>query len=100
MEDQLLAFLKFLQQEYKYSSNTIAAYKNDLGQFVSYLQDHNLNSTGHWQSIGHEKINDYVEYMKDQPYASSSVARKVAAVKSFFNYLISWGICRSKYKLR
>jgi integrase/recombinase XerD len=87
MEEQLLAFLKFLQQEYNYSSNTIAAYKNDLGQFVSYLQDNNLNSTGSWQSIGADKINGYVTYMKNQPYASSSVARKVAAVKSFFNYL-------------
>ncbi len=87
MEEQLLAFLKFLQQEYNYSSNTIAAYKNDLGQFVSYLQENNLNSKGNWQSIGADKINGYVDYMKEQPYASSSVARKVAAVKSFFNYL-------------
>ena len=89
MEEQLLAFLKFLQQEYNYSNNTIAAYKNDLGQFMSYLQEHNLNSSGSWRSIGAEKINEYVSYMKDQPYASSSVARKVAAVKSFFNFLHS-----------
>lgn len=87
MEEQLLAFLKFLQQEYNYSSNTIAAYKNDLGQFVSYLQEKNLNNAGSWQSIGADEINSYVTYMKEQPYASSSVARKVAAVKSFFNYL-------------
>ncbi len=87
MEEQLLAFLKFLQQEYNYSSNTIAAYKNDLGQFVSYLQEKNLNNGGSWQSIGADEINAYVTYMKEQPYASSSVARKVAAVKSFFNYL-------------
>ncbi len=87
MEEQLLAFLNFLQQEYNYSSNTIAAYKNDLGQFVSYLQQNNLNNAGSWQSIGADEINGYVAYMKDQPYASSSVARKVAAVKSFFNYL-------------
>lgn len=87
MEEQLLAFLKFLQKEYNYSSNTIAAYKNDLGQFMSYLQGHHLNNSNKWQAIGVDEINDYVEYMKDQPYASSSVARKVAAVKSFFNYL-------------
>ncbi|MBK8901361.1 MAG: tyrosine recombinase [Anaerolineaceae bacterium] len=87
MEEQLLAFLKFLQKEYNYSSNTIAAYKNDLGQFMSYLQGRRLNSTNNWQAIGSVEINGYVEYMKDQPYASSSVARKVAAVKSFFNYL-------------
>lgn len=89
MEEQLLAFLKFLQQEYNYSNNTIAAYKNDLGQFVSYLQDNKLNNAGSWQSIGADEINGYVTYMKEQPYASSSVARKVAAVKSFFNYLQS-----------
>lgn len=87
MEEQLLAFLKFLQQEYNYSNNTIAAYKNDLGQFVTYLHDNKLNSAGAWQAIGVDAINGYVNYMKEQPYASSSVARKVAAVKSFFNYL-------------
>ena len=90
MEEQLLAFLKFLQQEYNYSNNTIAAYKNDLGQFVSYLQDNNsIKNASGWQSIDADKINGYVEYMKEQPYASSSVARKVAAVKSFFNYLFA-----------
>lgn len=87
MEEQLLAFLKFLQQEYKYSNNTIAAYKNDLSQFASYLTGQKLNNAGSWKSIGIDEINGYVEFMKDQPYASSSVARKVAAVKSFFNYL-------------
>ena len=87
MEEQLLAFLKFLQQEYNYSSNTIAAYKNDLSQFVSYLLKNNFSESGSWQAIGSEEINGYVTFMKEQPYASSSVARKVAAVKSFFNYL-------------
>ena len=84
MEEQLLAFLKFLQKEYNYSNNTIAAYKNDLGQFMSYLQGRRLNNSNNWQAIGVDEINGYVEYMKEQPYASSSVARKVAAVKSFF----------------
>jgi integrase/recombinase XerD len=89
MEEQLLAFLKFLQTEYNYSSNTIAAYKNDLSQFMSYLQANQLRNTDNWQSINSEIINGYVTYMKEQPYASSSIARKVAAVKSFFNYLHS-----------
>jgi len=89
MEEQLFAFLKFLQIEYNYSNNTIAAYKNDLSQFVSYLQANQLSNADNWRSINAEVINGYVTYMKEQPYASSSVARKVAAVKSFFNYLHS-----------
>ncbi len=89
MEEQLHTFLKFLQTEFNYSNNTIAAYKNDLSQFVSFLQASYPTLVADWQSIDSEVINGYVTHMKEQPYASSSVARKVAAVKSFFNYLFT-----------
>ncbi|VAW35702.1 Site-specific tyrosine recombinase XerD [hydrothermal vent metagenome] len=89
MEEQLHAFLKFLQTEFNYSNNTIAAYKNDLSQFVSFLQASYPTLVADWHSIDSEVINGYVTHMKEQPYASSSVARKVAAVKSFFNYLLT-----------
>jgi integrase/recombinase XerD len=87
MEKQLLAFLDFLQQEYNYSHNTTAAYKNDLGQFVKFLQNGKYAPLDNWNQVTAVIVNEYVDYMKHQPYASSSVARKVAAVKSFFNYL-------------
>ena len=91
MDDQLLAFLDFLQEEYKYSNNTIAAYKNDLGQFIKFLQagQYNIND---WSDVTPEIVDEYVQYMKEKAYASSSVARKVAAVKSFFNFLFARGI--------
>lgn len=87
MEEHLLAFLEFLQQEYKYSGNTIAAYRNDLSQFMSFLENGTYSGVDSWSDVTANIVDDYVDYMKDQPYASSSVARKVAAVKSFFNYL-------------
>jgi len=87
MDEQLLAFLDYLQEEYNYSNNTTAAYKNDLNQFVKFLQNGHYTNMESWQNVTPEMVRDYVEYMKGQPYASSSVARKVAAVKSFFNYL-------------
>jgi integrase/recombinase XerD len=89
MEEQLLAFLEFLQQEYKYSGNTIAAYRNDLSQFISFLENGAYSDVNKWDDVTADIVDDYVDYMKDQPYASSSVARKVAAVKSFFNYLFA-----------
>jgi integrase/recombinase XerD len=91
MDQQLLAFLDFLQEEYKYSNNTTAAYKNDLGQFVKFLQagEYDVND---WSDVTPEIVDEYVQYMKDKAYASSSVARKVAAVKSFFNFLFARGI--------
>lgn len=91
MDEQLLAFLEFLQEEYKYSNNTTAAYKNDLGQFSKFLQSGGYSFTS-WSDVTPEIVDEYVDHMKEQVYASSSVARKVAAVKSFFNFLFARGI--------
>jgi integrase/recombinase XerD len=88
MEKLLLAFLEDLQQEHKYSNNTTAAYKNDLSQFMTFLQTANYDVED-WSDVTAEIVDDYVAHMKEQAYASSSVARKVAAVKSFFNYLFA-----------
>ena len=92
MEEQLFAFLEHLRQEQRYSHNTIAAYKNDLNQFLKFVMERYQASVSNWGDITPDIVDDYVNYMKEQPYASSSVARKVAAVKSFFNHLASQGV--------
>ncbi len=86
MEDQIFAFLDVVKREYKYSENTTAAYKNDLSQFYRFLESEHP-SIDQWSAVGDDIVGEYVRHMKEQPYASSSVARKVAAIKSFFNFL-------------
>lgn len=90
MEEQLTNFLDHLRQEYKYSNNTTAAYKNDLSQFITFLLNGRFPVQA-WGDVNPEVVDEYVDYLKTQDYASSSVARKVAAVKSFFNYLFARG---------
>lgn len=92
MERQLLAFLDFLQEEYRYSSNTTAAYRNDLNQFLNFLNSGRYEHLNDWSDVTVRIVDDYIEFMRGQPYASSSIARKVAAVKSFFNYLFARSI--------
>lgn len=91
MEEQLLAFLTYLEQEYHYSENTVAAYRNDLGQFLTFVEDLQGTHLSGWQEVDRDQIQAYLGFMnsKAQPYASSTIARKVAAIKSFFNYLTS-----------
>ena len=88
MEEKIFAFLNYLKSEYNYSDNTTAAYKNDLSQFHRFLQV-NYPELDRWEAVSDDIVQDYVRYMKEQPYASSSVARKVAAIKSFFHYLFA-----------
>lgn len=86
MEDRIFAFLTYLKEKRDYSENTTAAYKNDLSQFLSFIQAQHAE-VSNWGDVGDEVVRDYVAHMREQPYASSSVARKVAAIKSFFQFL-------------
>ena len=91
MEQVLQTFLVFLKSDYHYSDNTVAAYRNDLTQFYDFLQNGLNRDLSSWAEVTPEIINEYVDDLKHRrkPYAPSSIARKVAAVKSFFNYLHS-----------
>ena len=95
MQDTVQGFLKFLEAEKSYAENTIAAYRNDLTQFVSFIES---KAGGSWQAVNKELIDKYIDYLKHEqkrPYSSSTIARKVAAVKSFARYLIARGVLDS-----
>lgn len=88
MENQLSSFLDFLSRERNYSENTIAAYRNDLNQFFDFLKKEHPDIHT-WNDVTEATVNGYVNTMKKDEYASSSVARKVAAIKSFFHFLFA-----------
>ncbi len=88
MRDQIQKFLDYIMEEKGYSNNTLAAYRNDLSQFVERME----SKAESWEQVDRDLIMDYIMTMKaDQEYASSTVARKVAAIKSFFHYLVDQG---------
>ncbi len=92
MEQYLEKFLSWLVTEKGYSENTIAAYRNDLGQFSKFVRDR--SASGEPQSLTAELVTGYVEDLQQatNQYASSTVARKIAAVKSFCHFLVDQGI--------
>jgi integrase/recombinase XerD len=88
MEEQVQQFLEYIVDEKGYSSNTLAAYRNDLSQFLEFVKPR----VDSWGEVSDRLLTDYVMKMKsDQEYASSTVARKVAAIKSFFHHLVDVG---------
>jgi integrase/recombinase XerD len=90
MQAKVEEFLSYLRVEKAYSANTLAAYQNDLSQFVAHLQSRPTPILK-WSAISKKHIVDYIMYMKEREYASSSVARKLAAIKSFFHFLVREG---------
>ena len=95
MDEHIGHFLNFLSVEKGASGNTISAYKNDLSQFDSYVTGLNGNGKARdWEQLERDFIVDYVLTLKRKNYAEATVARKVAAIKSFFQYMQAEGSIR------
>ena len=86
MEAVLNLFLEFLSEEQRSSSNTIAAYTNDLNQFLSFIRE-GSEPVARWDEVTQGLLRAFVSRLQAKDYASSTVARKVAALRSFFHFL-------------
>jgi integrase/recombinase XerD len=89
MQTQVEEFLRFLAIEKGYSNHTTAAYRNDLTQLLTYLAGEAIPS---WQDVDRTHVLNYILYLKNRRYAPSTIARKFAAVKSFFHFLVADGV--------
>ena len=91
MDSRVENFLEFLSVEKGASSNTIAAYRNDLSQLEDFINTKQPTLPIEWQGVQQDSILDYILDLKSRAYAEATVARKVAAVKSFFTFLHAEG---------
>jgi len=96
MQEKIDDFLTFLETEKGYADNTIAAYRNDLTQFSRNMEERLADpSQATWVEVGKDAIVGYILNLKEREYTSSTVARKVAAIKSFFHYLVAEGVIKA-----
>ncbi|MCK9486875.1 MAG: site-specific tyrosine recombinase XerD [Dehalococcoidia bacterium] len=95
MNDRVEAFLHYLSAERGSSKNTIDAYRNDLNGFMKFLDGEGLNTPDASNAITRDAINGYIGDLNARRYAKATVARKVAAVKSFCGFLLDHGDLRS-----
>lgn len=87
-EAQIDAFLAHLRAEQRFSANTLSAYRNDLRQLLSYLAGEGAET---WD-VAPEAVIGFIMWLKEKEYAAASLARKLAAARSFFAFLYRQGI--------
>jgi integrase/recombinase XerD len=88
MDEQVERFLQHLAEQRDLSSNTTAAYRTDLDQFQAFLAERGLAD---WQAVTHDDILAFLLFLRERRYANSTVARRTAAVKSFYAFLKTEG---------
>ncbi|HEX6508950.1 MAG TPA: site-specific tyrosine recombinase XerD [Chloroflexota bacterium] len=84
---QIDNFLQYIAAERGFSPNTAGAYRNDLSQFASFMED---NGRDGWD-LDREILQEYRMYLLKRKYADTTVARKIAAVRSFLHFLQAEG---------
>ncbi len=85
--------MNYLTVEKGFSENTVVAYRNDLYQLASFVAE---EATKHsftpvWTSFGRQGMLSYLLNLKERNYAATTTARKMAAAKSFFSFMVAEG---------
>ena len=89
--EQIDNFLQYIAAERGFSANTAGAYRNDLTQFAAFLQDGGRDG---WL-LDREILQRYRSFLYERRYADTTVARKIAAVRSFLHFLQAEGVVDS-----
>ncbi len=91
MQEQIDFFLEYLQFQRNYSAHTLRNYRSDLLEFDHYLTRGGKDAHLHPRQIDHISIRDFLGHLHQKGNAKTSIARKLAAIRSFFRYLYSEG---------
>lgn len=86
MRNDLENYLQYIRAEAK-SPCTLIAYERDLRQFESYLQRFFEGGEVRSDGIDVQMIRDWLRWLHDGKVGNRSLARKIAALNSFFRYL-------------
>jgi integrase/recombinase XerD len=97
LSDTIATFLSYMAHQRRVAANTVTAYRNDLNQFMVYLHAGTGDEDAPDQPLGVQFLDSaavagFVLYLREKGYAQATVARKLAAVKSFFHYTADMGL--------
>ena len=93
MKPSVGKFLEYLHAVRNASPYTIANYRKDLEQFLAYLTPPESEMPA-LEAIDHKMIREFVGHLHESGLEKSSIARKLAALRSFFKYCVREGMLK------
>lgn len=79
LEQEVEKYLQYCKAQKELNDKTIRAYRADLGQFISFVDEHG-------KEISKNVMNLYLSHIHEK-YKQKTVKRKIASVKALFRYL-------------
>lgn len=91
MDENLAEFLRHLALEKNSSAHTVKSYREDLTQAVEFFRGR-FGPALRPTDITSRLLRAYLAWLSDQGYAKTTIARRVAAVRSWFRFLCRQGV--------
>ena len=98
MKAAIEKFIRYLRYERNASPNTLRSYQSDLEQFQDYLNpprdpgEARRATSMALAEVDHPLIREFIGHLHDRHLERSSIARKLAALRSFFNFCVREGL--------
>ncbi len=84
MNKYLQSFEHYLKTKHSQSENTRLAYLKDVEEMIDFLTQSNIELS----SVSEDQMMSYVSFLREKKLKPTSIARKVSAMKHFFQYMI------------
>ena len=82
----------FLNYEKNFSKHTVSAYLRDVKVFEKFLAQNDCKITN---EINYSFIRQWIVSLSEKSYSKTSINRKIASLKSYFNFLVNIDIIES-----
>ncbi|MCR4749794.1 MAG: site-specific tyrosine recombinase XerD [Lachnospiraceae bacterium] len=89
MQKEIDAFISYLHNVKKTSSNTELSYQRDLKKFVAFLEGRKITDV---RDIGKEDLSAYMDYMVKEDFKPATISRNIASIKALFHFMTYEGM--------
>ena len=79
------SFIIYLNEEKGFSVHTVKSYENDINKFLAFLFEEKIKL----KKVSKVQIRDFLATQYDKGLSKKTIARRLASIKSFFNFLFN-----------
>ena len=91
MEQRIDAFISYMHNVKKTSTNTELSYRRDLNKLNHYLRGKGILDAN---KVSASDAQGFVTYMEKENFAAATVSRTIASMKAFWQYLVNENIVK------
>lgn len=85
MKELITTFLDYISVERGLSGNTISSYRQDLNFYLDFVIGRHVDALS---KTNKNSVIDFMLYEKEKGISANSIARRLAAIKSFYRFLV------------